>query len=76
MDWPVFLAAGLCLGGLVEAIRCPDWTGRITAAACWSALAAAIFWAASSGWLWAIVALVVVGWLAWCALRLVVALVT
>ena len=74
MDWPVFLAVGIFLGGLVEAFRCSLWPERVAVAAVTGGLAPALFWAASSGWIWAIVALAVLGWLAWCALHLILAL--
>ena len=54
-----------------EAQSWPEWAGRMAAL---GVLAPVAFWALSSGWVWAFVAAAVIGWVAWCAVRLVCAL--
>ena len=50
------------------------WPERIAVLAIIGVLAPLAFWALTSGWVWAFVAAVVVGWAVWCAVRLVCAL--
>ena len=65
-----FVAAGI--GTLVFDVR--DHLGRIAGAAGLAVLTPLAFWAADTGWVWAIIAAVVVGWAVWCAVRLICAL--
>ena len=74
----IAIAIAIIFGGNAALLlfRERSWPGRVGGVAVLGVLAPLTFWALTSAWMWAIVAAAVVGWVVWCAARLVGALLT